>query len=91
MARIGGTQFLALARDLSEADCATVMGRLQAHLADPATLAYVGAAVGVSFGWTTRQAGDRASLAELVARSDRAVLEAKAARRAAAGPPAIPR
>jgi diguanylate cyclase (GGDEF)-like protein/PAS domain S-box-containing protein len=86
LARIGGTQFLALARDLREADCATVMWRMQAHLADPETTEYVGGPVGVSFGWTTRQAGDRASLAELVARSDRAMLEAKAALRAARDP-----
>ena len=88
LARIGGTQFLALARDLGEAECAAVVRRVQAHLADPGTVEYVGGAVGVSFGWTMRPAGDRASLAELVARSDRAMLEAKEARRAAGGPQA---
>jgi len=88
LARIGGTQFLALARDLREADCATVMRRIQAHLADPGTTEYVGGTVGVSFGWTTRQAGDPASLAELVTRSDRGMLEAKEARRAARRPQA---
>lgn len=88
LARIGGTQFLALARGLCEADCATVMRRIGAHLADPGTVAYVGGPVGVSFGWTTREAGDRATLAELVARSDRAMLDAKEARQAARGPQA---
>jgi diguanylate cyclase (GGDEF)-like protein/PAS domain S-box-containing protein len=86
LARIGGTQFLALALKLSEPDCATITRRIEAHLADAGTTEYVGAAVGVCFGWTTRGAGDRASLAELVARSDWAMLEAKEARLAARGP-----
>ena len=89
LARIGGTQFLALARDLCEADCAAVMRRIGAHLSDPGTAEYVGDVVGVSFGWTTREAGDRSSLAELVARSDRAMLDAKEARQAACGPEAL--
>ena len=40
------------------------------------------------FGWTTRPAGERPSLAELMARADWAMLEAKEARRAARGLPA---
>jgi diguanylate cyclase (GGDEF)-like protein/PAS domain S-box-containing protein len=86
LARIRGTQFLALALHLSETDCATITRRVEAHLADPGTREFVGAAVGVSFGWTTRQAGDRSTLAELMARSDWAMLEAKEAREAARGP-----
>ena len=85
LSRIGGTQFLVLALNLSEPDCTTITRRIEAHLADPSTTAFVGAAVGVSFGWTTRQAGERSLLAELVARSDWAMLEARDARLAARG------
>ena len=76
LARIGGTQFLALAPNLGTRDCAAVAGRIRGHLGSPETVAFVGAAVEVAFGWTTRPAGDRSSLEELVARSDRAMLEA---------------
>ena len=46
-----------------------------------------GGDVRVSFGWTTRVAGDRSSLEELVARSDWAMLEAREVRRAVARTP----
>jgi hypothetical protein len=42
----------------------------------------------VSIGWTTRRAGDRSSLEDLMARSDWAMLEASEARLAASLPPA---
>ena len=51
------------------------------HLWAPETTEFVGAPVEVSFGWTTRPAGTRFTLDELVARSDRAMLEARDARR----------
>ncbi len=83
LARIGGTQFLVLALNLSEPDCGTITRRIEAHLADPGTAEYVGATVGVSLGWTTRQADDHVPLAELMARSDWAMREVRAARLAA--------
>jgi len=85
LARIGGAQFLVLALHLSEHHCGTVTRRIEAHLADPGTTEFVGAEVAVSFGWTTRHAGDRWSLADLVARSDWAMLEAREARQAVRG------
>jgi diguanylate cyclase (GGDEF)-like protein/PAS domain S-box-containing protein len=84
LARIGGTQFLALALNLRALDWAATTARIQRHLATADTVEFVGAEVRVSFGWTTRPAGDHASLGELVARSDWAMLEAREARNAAA-------
>jgi diguanylate cyclase (GGDEF)-like protein len=83
LARIGGTQFLVLALNLREPDWTAIAGRIRHHLAAPGTTEFVGAEVRVSFGWTTRQVGDRSSLEELVARSDWAMLEAREAREAA--------
>jgi diguanylate cyclase (GGDEF)-like protein/PAS domain S-box-containing protein len=85
LARIGGTQFLVLALNLSEPDCGTITRRIEAHLADPGTAEYVGATVGVALGWTTRRADDHVPLAELMARSDWAMREVRAARLAARG------
>jgi diguanylate cyclase (GGDEF)-like protein/PAS domain S-box-containing protein len=83
LARIGGTQFLVLALNLVPSDWTQMTARIRHHLSTPDTTAFVGAEVRVSFGWTTRQVGDRSSLEELVARSDWAMLEAKEAREAA--------
>ncbi len=83
LARIGGTQFLVLALNLRAPDWTHVTARILHHLSSPDTTEFVGAAVRVSFGWTTRPGGDRSSLEELVARSDWAMLEAKEAREAA--------
>ena len=83
LARIGGTQFLVLALNLVASDWTQMTARIRHHLSTPDTTAFVGAEVHVSFGWTTRQVGDRSSLEELVARSDWAMLEAKEAREAA--------
>jgi diguanylate cyclase (GGDEF)-like protein/PAS domain S-box-containing protein len=85
LARIGGTEFLALALMLDEADAGTISGRVQDHLAAPETTAFVGAPVEVSFGWTARPAGDRSSLEDLIARADWAMLEGREAGRATAG------
>ncbi len=85
LARIGGTQFLVLALDLPAPDCLAITSRVRWHLAAPETTEFVGAAVEVSFGWTTRRAGDRSSLEDLMARSDWAMLEARDAARAANG------
>jgi diguanylate cyclase (GGDEF)-like protein/PAS domain S-box-containing protein len=90
LARIGGTEFLALALALPQADCAAITGRVRDHLAAAETTAVVGAPVEVSFGWTMRRAGDRSSLEELMTRSDWAMLEARDARRAAADPASGP-
>ena len=87
LARVGGTQFLALTLHLTQADCATVTQRIDQHLAAPETLAFVGAAVEVWCGWTTRPAGDHVSLEDLLARSDWAMLESRDARRATSGFP----
>jgi len=83
LARVGGTQFLVLALTLQAPHWAGLTARIRHHLATPDTTEFVGAEVYVSFGWTTRQAGDPSSLEELVARSDWAMLEAKEARAAA--------
>jgi diguanylate cyclase (GGDEF)-like protein len=85
LARIGGTQFLVLALDLPAADCFTITSQIRRHLGAPETTEFVGAAVEVSFGWTTRRAGDRSSLEDLTARSDWAMLEARDAALAASG------
>jgi diguanylate cyclase (GGDEF)-like protein/PAS domain S-box-containing protein len=82
LARIGGTQFLVLSLRLSDPDCSALTNRIRDHLAAPETTAFVGAAVEVCCGWTTRQVGDRTSLEELVARSDWAMLESREARQA---------
>jgi len=86
LARIGGTQFLVLAFKLAEAESTTITSHIRHHLAAAATRAFVGAEVEVAFGWTTRRAGDPASLEDLVLRSDLAMLEARQAGRAANGP-----
>ena len=86
LARIGGTEFLALALDLAKAESTTITSHVCRHLAAPETTAFVGAEVEVAFGWTTRRAGDPASLEDLVVRSDLAMLEARRARRAANRP-----
>ncbi len=85
LARIGGAQFLTLTLNPCQPDAGTVTRRIEAHLSDPGTTEFVGAEFSVSFGWTTRHAGDRWSLADLVARSDWAMLEAREARQAARG------
>ncbi len=86
LARVGGAQFLALSLHLAARDCGAVTNRIRMHLGAPETIAFVGAVPEVSCGWTTRQAGDRSSLEELMARSDWAMLEAREARQAAAAP-----
>ncbi len=83
LARIGGTQFLVLTLHPAEPDCSALTGRIQAHLCAPETREFVGAAVDVCCGWTTRQAGERTSLEDLVARSDWAMMESREARRGA--------
>jgi diguanylate cyclase (GGDEF)-like protein/PAS domain S-box-containing protein len=85
LARVGGTQFLALTLHLAQSDCATVTRRIRDHLGAPETRGFVGAPVEVYYGWTTRPGGDRMSLEELVARSDWAMLESRDGRRAAFG------
>ena len=81
LARIGGTQFLVLALNLGEPECASITSRIEDHLASPVTVDFVGAEVEAWLGWTTRRAGDGGSLEELMARSDWAMLEARDARR----------
>ena len=83
LARIGGTVFLAVALNLDGRECETITSRVVQHLGAPDTTEFVGAPIEVSFGWTTRPAGTRFTLDELVARSDRAMLEAHDARVAA--------
>jgi diguanylate cyclase (GGDEF)-like protein/PAS domain S-box-containing protein len=90
LARIGGTQFLGLSVHLAQSDCATVTDRIRDHLGAPATREFVGAPVEVCCGWTTRPAGDRMSLEELVARSDWAMLESRDGRRASLRSPSAP-
>jgi diguanylate cyclase (GGDEF)-like protein/PAS domain S-box-containing protein len=77
LARIGGTQFLALTLHLEQSDCALVTGRIREHLGAPSTREFVGAPVEVRCGWTTRLGGERTSLEDLVARSDWAMLESR--------------
>ena len=86
LARIGGTEFVVLALGLAEPECAGAASRISRHLAAPETTAFVGSHVEASFGWATREAGERTSLEDLVARSDWAMLEARDARRAAGLP-----
>ncbi len=80
MARIGGTQFLVLTLHLAEPDFSALTERLRSHLGAPETRQFVGAAVEVCCGWTTRQAGERTSLEDLMARSDWAMLESREGR-----------
>jgi diguanylate cyclase (GGDEF)-like protein/PAS domain S-box-containing protein len=82
LARIGGTQFLVLTLQLDDSDGATLTGRIREHLGAPETRAFVGATVDVCCGWTTRQAEDRTSLEDLMARSDWAMLESREGRQA---------
>jgi diguanylate cyclase (GGDEF)-like protein/PAS domain S-box-containing protein len=86
LARIGGTQFLALTLQLDETERATVIGRLRGHLSAPATREFVGGPVEICCGWTTRQSGEPTSLEDLMARSDWAMLESREGRRATFGP-----
>jgi hypothetical protein len=86
LARIGGTKFVVLALGLAEPECADATGRIRRHLAAAEATEFVGSHVEASFGWATREAGDRTSLEDLAARSDWAMLEARDARRAARGP-----
>ena len=81
LARIGGTQFLVLTLHPAEPDCSALTARIRAHLGAPETREFVGGPVEVCCGWTTRQAGERTSLEDLVARSDWAMLESREARR----------
>ena len=83
LARIGGTQFVVLAPNLPERECAAISERIRLHLGAPGTTEFVGADIEVSFGWTTRRPGERSSLEDLVARSDWAMLEGREARAAA--------
>ena len=85
LARIGGTQFLVLTLQLDEADCPTVTGRIRAHLDASETRAFVGGAVKIRCGWTTRAQGDPTSLEDLMAHSDWAMLESREGRPAAFG------
>ncbi len=86
LARIGGTQFLALALGLDGGACDDVVRRVRGHLATPETAEFVGGPVTVSFGWATRLPGDRTSLEDLMARADWAMLEARDAQEAAGRP-----
>ena len=86
LARIGGTVFLAVALNLDETECDLMTSRIMELLGAPETTEFVGATIVVSFGWTTRPADPRLTLDELVARSDRAMLEARDARLAVSGP-----
>ncbi len=72
LARIGGTSFLVLAPGIAANVLEALVACVRDHLDAPDTTAFVGAPVDVAFGWTTRQAGERASLEELIARADRA-------------------
>ncbi len=85
LARIGGTQFLVLALHVEEPDCPALTARIRQHLGAPETRAFVGAAVEVCCGWTTRPGGERTSLEDLMARSDWAMLESREGRQAAFG------
>ena len=86
LARIGGTQFLALSLHLAARDCGAVTKRIRMHLTTPETMAVRRRRPRGVLGWTTRPAGDRSSLEELMARSDWAMLEAREARQAASAP-----
>ena len=77
MARIGGTQFLVLTLHLAEPDSSTLAARIRSHLGAPETQQFVGAVVEVCCGWSTRQPGERTSLEDLMASSERAMLESR--------------
>jgi diguanylate cyclase (GGDEF)-like protein/PAS domain S-box-containing protein len=81
-ARIGGTQFLVLALHLAEPDSSALTARIRSHLGAPETRQFVGAAVEVRCGWATRQAGEPTTLEDLMARSERAMLESRGSRQA---------
>ncbi len=81
MARIGGTQFLALTLHPAEPDCSTTLtASIRSHLGAPETRQFVGATVEVCCGWTSRQAGELTSLEDLMARSEWAMLESREGR-----------
>jgi diguanylate cyclase (GGDEF)-like protein len=86
LARVGGTQFLALTLEVQQSERAAVTGRIRGHLSAPATRDIVGAPIEVCCGWTTRQSGERSSLEDLIARSDWAMLESREGRLATFGP-----
>jgi diguanylate cyclase (GGDEF)-like protein/PAS domain S-box-containing protein len=86
LARIGGTEFLVLAFNLAEPESVAIASHIRHHLAAPDTTAFVGGEVEVAFGWTTRPAGDPASLEDLMARADSAIREARRACHPAGGP-----
>jgi diguanylate cyclase (GGDEF)-like protein/PAS domain S-box-containing protein len=86
VARVGGTQFLALSLEVQESERAAATGRIRGHLSAPATRDFVGAPIEVCCGWTTRPSGDRSSLEDLIARSDWAMLESREGRLATFGP-----
>jgi GGDEF domain-containing protein len=90
LARIGGTQFLVLTLQLDDADGATLTGRIHEHLGARETRAFVGAAVEICCGWTTRRVGDQTSLEDLMARSDWAMVESREGRRSAVPTSAAP-
>ena len=92
LARVGGTQFLALTLEVQQSERAAVTGRIRGHLSAPATREFVGAPIEICCGWTTRQRGERGSLEDLIARSDWAMLESREGRQATfrAGRPADP-
>jgi diguanylate cyclase (GGDEF)-like protein/PAS domain S-box-containing protein len=83
LARIGGTQFLVLTLQLDDTDGATMTGRIHEHLGARETRAFVGAAVEICCGWTTRRVGDQTSLEDLMARSDWAMVESREGRQSA--------
>jgi diguanylate cyclase (GGDEF)-like protein/PAS domain S-box-containing protein len=81
LARIGGTQFIALAFNLRDTDRPALAERLRQHLASPETTRVVGAEVEVSLGWVTRRPGETTSIEKLVAGADWAMHEAREAAR----------
>ena len=81
-ARIGGTQFMVLALHLAEPHYSALTARIRSHLDAPETRQFVGAVVEIRCGWATRLAGEGTSLEDLMARSDRAMLESPEGRRA---------
>jgi diguanylate cyclase (GGDEF)-like protein/PAS domain S-box-containing protein len=71
LARVSGTSFAVLARDLDASRLDVLVGCVREHLDAPETFGYIGAAVEVAFGSTTRSPGETTSLEELVNRADR--------------------
>jgi diguanylate cyclase (GGDEF)-like protein/PAS domain S-box-containing protein len=80
IARIGGDEFVAVALDLGEAECAAIAQRIQEQLSLPAAVATVGQPVEVSIGWTTLQPGDSSTVEALMGRADRAMYQTKLAK-----------